>query len=634
MNQENFRPSINGLRGIAVLMVVLFHWSHIRGGFTGVDVFFVISGYLISGHIFRELSENRFSFANFYAKRTRRIIPSLLVILIFSGLLGWFRIFDDQFIVLGKHIQAGALFLSNFRLYGESGYFDSAVETKPLLHLWSLAIEEQFYLVWPILLWASFKLFKSVRGFVVSATLLSFLANIYLSTHNTEMDFYLLPSRLWELSFGYLVFDSRNRFRSFYDSNYAQIGGLLLILIGCFTIRGQVGYPGIAALIPVLGAGLILGATEEGWVNRRVLNNRFLGFFGTISFTLYLWHWPLFSFMKSILLKDSMIALTTTTLLLSYFTHRLIEKPLMRFPVTDKNRVRIIFIGIAALTTIAIFGTLIGNGTIHSRMRASSLPAAIDTRTGLNCGIDASEGHVFSPDDLKTCEQIRFPGAPVILFLGDSHAGCLTDGMTAFAEKNHFNFVPFTALYCTPLSTHDRRPACRAFNQYLENWITKWKPDLIILAANHLFWNDNDGYAENVPYKKFVVTKLEEFKKITGKEVLLVGQNPTWQISLTRVLNIAFLAKGLRVPTRTFQGIGEDSLEFDSLLKDEASSQEIPYFSIKDEICTNEGCRVRVGDHLESDLMEFDYGHLSHQGSLYVVENGLGTKIKTLIKSR
>ena len=151
------------------------------------------------------------------------------------------------------------------------------------------------------------------------------------------------------------------------------------------------------------------------------------------------------------------------------------------------------------------------------------------------------------------------------------------------------------------------------------------------MDTNFLIWRDEDVYNEPIPFEKFVLSRLQEFKRVTGKEVLLVGQNPTWQLSLTRVLNVAFLARGHAVPDRTFQGISEDSIELDPVVKKEASRAGIPYFSIKDEICNTDGCRVRVGDHLESDLVEFDYGHLSHQGSLYVVRNGLGEKVKTLL---
>lgn len=613
-------------------MVVLFHWSHVKGGFTGVDLFFVISGYLISGHILRDLSEERFSFAAFYAKRTRRIIPSLIVILSFAVAVGWFWSFTPEFRLIGRHVQSGALFVSNFRLYGESGYFDNAAETKPLLHLWSLAIEEQFYLIWPLLLWVSFKLFKRAEYAVSILILGSFAANIYLSTHNSEMDFYLLPSRLWELAAGGAVYLTQDRLRKFYDSGWVQSSALALIFYGFFRVSGQQGYPGVKALIPVVGAGLLLGASEGAVISRKVLSTRVLGFFGTISYTLYLWHWSLYSFMKTLVLNDAMILLSVLTLGFSYLTHRFIEKPLMKYPVTKGNRVRITTLGIGALLVLAGVGTLIGNGVIPGRLKTSSLPDLIDHRTGLSCGINGDSGQPFNAESFKPCEAIRFPGAPVVLFLGDSHAGSLNDGMAAFASENHFNLVSMNAIYCVPLSVHDRREVCNQFNRYVEEWIKKVKPDLVVFDSYYLFWHDNDGYLESQPYQEFVRSRLLEFKKWTAREVLMVGENPTWHISLSRVLNVAFLGNGLPVPERTYIGISKDSLEWDQIMRDEARAGAIPYFSIKDQACNSEGCLVRVGDRLESDLMDYDYGHLTHEGSLFIVKNGLGAKIKELLR--
>ena len=261
------------------------------------------------------------------------------------------------------------------------------------------------------------------------------------------MDFYLLPSRLWELAFGYLILSSRSRLQRFYDSAFAQVAGLFLILFGCVTISGQMGFPGWKALVPVIGAGLLLGASEEGLVNATVMSSRFLGFFGTISYVLYLWHWSLFSFMKSLMLSDHMIALTVATIVLSHVTHRLIEKPLMRLPVTAGSRAKMILTGIAVLSGIAVVGGLVGNGTIHGRMQTASLPTPVDPRTGQDCGIDAGFGNKFSPDALKSCDVIRYPGRPVILLTGDSHAESLNDGLDEFAKENRINLITFTAVF-------------------------------------------------------------------------------------------------------------------------------------------------------------------------------------------
>ena len=604
MQKESFRASINGLRGLAILMVVFYHWSHLKGGFTGVDVFFVISGYLISAIIFRDLTKDQFSFAGFYAKRTRRIIPSLIVILLFAIGIGWFRYFSDQFLILGKHIQAGALFLSNFRLYSEAGYFDAAAETKLLLQLWSLAVEEQFYLFWPVFLWASYKIFRSVLGAMLFTVVLSFAANIYFSTRDTSLNFYMMPTRLWELALGGIVFMSQPRLQKFYDSNAVQLSGILLILIGTFTIRGQTGFPGAMALVPTVGTGLLLGASENALINRSILSSRLLGFFGTISFPLYLWHWSLYSFMKSMTLHASAALLAVGTLLFSYLTHRFIEKPFMNFPITARNRIKVVLAGIAALSVIGIIGTLIGNGSIKAKQPNTFPLLKLKEAEGPDpgCSISADFGSAFSSTQLKSCGGRRFSGAPTILLLGDSHASSLSKGLFAFGEENGVNVIAMSAMYCTPLSSRDRRPACRDFNKHMNDWIAELKPDLVLLFAYHWLAANSENYDEPVPYPKFMAMRLQEIKKLTGKEVLLVGPIPTWQISLLRVVNIAFLSKSLPVPQYTFEGLSKEAIELDQVMKEEASHYQVPYFSLKEELCAQQGCMVRVGERIEADF--------------------------------
>src|SRR5262249_11722104 len=202
-----YRPDIDGLRAVAVLSVVGFHAvpSAVPGGFTGVDIFFVISGFLISSIIFGGLQNNAFDFLMFYVRRMKRIFPALIVVLLASFTLGWFYLFTDEYKQLGKHIAGGAGFISNFMLLNEAGYFDQAAETKPLLHLWSLGIEEQFYLAWPILLWTVWRLRLNVLAFIIAVALISFAFNIAASASEPAAAFYSPHTRFWELLAGSLL---------------------------------------------------------------------------------------------------------------------------------------------------------------------------------------------------------------------------------------------------------------------------------------------------------------------------------------------------------------------------------------------------------------------------------------------
>lgn len=202
-----YRSDIDGLRALAVLAVVIFHAfpTIVPGGFTGVDIFFVISGYLISTIIFESLNKSTFSFIEFYARRIRRIFPALILVLMSSFLFGWFVMLADEMKQLGKHIVGGALFILNFILWSESSYFDNAVELKPLVNLWSLAVEEQFYLVWPLMLWAAYKMRRNLLSLVVAICLISFFQNLYQIKSDSIGDFYSPFTRFWELMFGSIL---------------------------------------------------------------------------------------------------------------------------------------------------------------------------------------------------------------------------------------------------------------------------------------------------------------------------------------------------------------------------------------------------------------------------------------------
>src|SRR5262245_40012984 len=291
---HGYRPDVDGLRAVAVLAVLAYHAfpSLAPGGFAGVDVFFVISGYLITGIILDDLERGRFTYRNFYWRRIRRIFPALILVLVACLALGWLVLLPDEYAQLGKHVAAGAGVVSNIALWREAGYFDSAAELKPLLHLWSLGVEEQYYLAWPLLL----LLFRRHMGWMIVALgAASFALNIWMvGTHPTAA-FYLPFTRFWELLAGsYLAFAVRKE----NPSPYFSMVGAGLIVLGFILLEPQKAFPGWWALLPVLGAALLIRAGPQGWVNRRVLAHPAMVFVGLISYPLYLWHWPLLTYAR------------------------------------------------------------------------------------------------------------------------------------------------------------------------------------------------------------------------------------------------------------------------------------------------------------------------------------------------
>lgn len=369
----NYRADIDGLRGIAVLATVGYHAfpNWFRGGFTGVDIFFVISGYLISGDILKSLQTGDLNIASFYARRVKRIFPAVLVVLLCLIVIGWFALFADEYKQLGKHVAGTTAFLSNMILWKEIGYFDNAAHTKPLLHGWSLAVEEQFYLIWPIALWWTGKVRLNAGFFIAGAAILSFWCGIWLMQNGERSAFYLPHARFWELALGSLLayhathnhllttpkFGIKAVSGNFLSSILSGLG-LILIFCGVSMFSLEQSYPSWRALVPTTGALLIIVAGPLAWLNRAVLSHRILVTLGLISFPLYLWHWPLLSLMHIIRSEgpglDVTLPLIALSVVLAWLTYRWVEVPL-RFGYAGRLKVPLL---VGAMVAVGGLGWL------------------------------------------------------------------------------------------------------------------------------------------------------------------------------------------------------------------------------------------------------------------------------------
>jgi peptidoglycan/LPS O-acetylase OafA/YrhL len=321
ISQAKYRPEIDGLRAIAVVSVLLFHAFPKRfpAGFIGVDIFFVISGFLITSILLNQVGKGTFSYLDFYARRIKRIFPALLLVLGTTFAASWYVLMPDEFAQVSRHIAAGAAFLANFALWSESGYFDAAADTKPLLHLWSLAVEEQFYIVWPVLISLVFaKSRKYFFGLAVALWVLSFMVSLYLTYNSPTAAFYSPWGRFWELGTGgllaYLQLNSPVGSKDKLWSNVQGWLGAALLISSFFFISKADPFPGWLALLPVFGAALLIAAGPQAAFCRYVLSNRVFVFIGLVSYPLYLWHWPLLIIPK-IALGDNLTSITKAGLL-------------------------------------------------------------------------------------------------------------------------------------------------------------------------------------------------------------------------------------------------------------------------------------------------------------------------------
>lgn len=356
LNVPNYRADIDGLRAIAIIAVVLFHMApeYFGGGFVGVDIFFVISGFLITSIILYQLKNNTFSFNEFYAKRIIRLFPSLIIVLISTGLIGYFALLPSEFESLGKHSAAGATFLSNLLLFKEVNYFDSASEMKPLLHLWSLGIEEQFYIFLPLVLFISFKIKpKYIISILALSVVYSFSLNILKISNKPEYSFYLPQTRFWELMIGSVLgyfHINKNSIINKQLLNFLSTLGFLLCVLSFSIIDKNYKFPGFWSLMPVIGTAFLIFSGKNTFINSKVLSHRFLVSIGLISYPLYLWHWPLLSF--SYISRNNTppieerISLIILSFILSILTYKIIEKPLIKWPIGKKRKKSWIFLAV------------------------------------------------------------------------------------------------------------------------------------------------------------------------------------------------------------------------------------------------------------------------------------------------
>ena len=364
---SHYRADIDGLRALAILSVVGYHGfpQMVRGGFTGVDVFFVISGYLISGLILGDLERGRFSFRRFYARRFRRIFPALIVVLGASLLYGAVALAPDEFRELGKQAAAAAAFGSNILQWTEAGYFDQQAATKPLLHLWSLGVEEQFYIVWPVILVLAY---RRARGAALCASLLvlSFGANLVLTHSSPSAAFFLPFPRFWELLIGALLAHAAHSAvpGSHSSATHAWRAGLglALMLTGFLVIDADRAFPGGWALIPTVGTALVIAA-PGAWINRKLLSSKPLVFVGLISYPWYLWHWVLLSFARIANYGEEpprswRLTAIAASAGLAWLTYRWVERPIRFSSHRDAiPRGLIAWMSVCALAGIAVYAS-------------------------------------------------------------------------------------------------------------------------------------------------------------------------------------------------------------------------------------------------------------------------------------
>ncbi|NVO17678.1 MAG: acyltransferase [Rhodoplanes sp.] len=609
-----YRTDIDGLRAVAILSVVCFHAfpAAMPGGFVGVDVFFVISGYLISGIILGSLARGTFSFADFYARRVLRIVPALVTVLVASYAIGWAMLFPDEFRALTKHLAAGAAFIANLALRKEGGYFDGAAETKPGLHLWSLGVEEQFYIVWPLVLWIGWRLRHDPRIGILVIGAASLAWNLYWVDAATPKAFFSPLVRFWELLAGAMlaqaaVSGTGGPARPAVREAMA-VAGAALLLVSLVALDRSMPFPGWRAMLPVAGAVLLIAAGPGTLVNRFVLGNPVMVWVGLISYPLYLWHWPLLSFAGIATMQEPSVPLrlaaVALAVLLAWGTYAFIERPI-RFGSWRRLRI----------TTLSVALVLAGAGAWVTHLLdglPGRFPAEVEGLASYR--YDSVPFYRGGSCFLATMSEIGFPNcpapqqsatAPLVMLWGDSHAAHLYPGLSR-ADRP---LAQFTAAACPPLPGVDFsfRENCRAINDDVVARATALRPDIVILAAN---WRSYDWSG--------IDRTVRVLRDIGVKQIVLVGPVPQWRLPVAKALVRYALRGDGTYPDRMVYAMEPGLDELDQRLAETAARLGLAYASPYRALCDARGCRTFVGS-APAGLLAWDTGHLTAFGSDYLV---------------
>jgi peptidoglycan/LPS O-acetylase OafA/YrhL len=595
--QLQYRPDIDGMRAIAVLAVVLFHAfpKVLPGGFVGVDAFFVISGYLITSIIVKDLDRSRFSFTQFYARRVRRLFPALFVVLLSTLLAGVFILLPSQLSSLAKNTIASSFFGANFMLLSEAGYFDIDAQVKPLLHLWSLGIEEQFYLVWPLALWFTPKRWRTAT--IIAVMVASFVLNVSMVQSHPDATFYLPFTRGWELMAGAALVGisiKSDFLRGIAFPTIACIGtGLALAFYNAHTT-----YPGWAALAPIAVTSAAL-LSEGSVFNRLILSNPFAVFVGKISYPLYLWHWPLLVYARLYpfrpLTAFETIDIVFAAFLLAWLTYEIIEKPFRVYRIAG---VRSAIAGIAVSAIIGVF--LIANPPRFPELirQFVETPAEEPEWRMHECLlIRYDQGHEFS----SACIDRE---RPLVALWGDSVAASLMPGLRDLQSNHHFGIAQLTSSGCQPLlvKSVETDDDCLERNRSALRRLAEARPEIVLLNA---LWRTSADEMKPT---------IDALRAIGVGRIVILGKVPVWRGGLPNLIAVYYRRTGELLPE--VSPLLVESAPDEDRMRVAAAQLGVEFVSIRDQLCENGACKTRLGS---SDLVVCDWFHFTAAGAKYLV---------------
>jgi len=628
-----YRSEIDGLRAIAILSVLIFHAfpSALPGGLVGVDVFFVISGYLITGILIQNPKLTPTVLSNFYARRVRRIFPALIITLLLTYGFAYFALYSDDFKVLGLDIASGATFLANIRYLNGLGYFDTEAVFRPLLHLWSLGVEEQYYLIWPLIIFSIVKS-RYTLAIIWALIIISFALNVYYSYTHVMWSYYLPFTRFWELFAGGLLAVQEQK-GEMPKHDKLSLFGLILLVVACVFVDGDDHFPGWQAVLPVYATYLIIRHTELGIV-KKILSNKGLVGIGLISYPLYLYHWPLFTYAKITEINPSsasIMVLTLLAIILAILTYKYVERPIRK---TGKGWTIGLLIG---MLIIAIFGASayqrdgldfrevkyqlykqdIKNFFMHHE-QAKHYQADMEFKEPPSEYLQAleklashlknnafrkkqeeafktvnDEEHMCSSGD---CEKTSGNLKKVVVIIGDSHG----DNAYMAIKMTHpdLELHPFLGPGCFPIMKRYPDPAsrCAVTLKNARDFVQKNKPDMVILASR---WVD---------YYQPVLEDIQFYRQYTD-HIALIGPSVRFNTHVKRFLSRYDGESNIQNYINSY--LSRDKFRLNEEMRDFAKEQGVSFIDKIRAFCGDGYCKItKTGEELYIP----DKGHLNPSG--------------------
>ena len=507
MHNKNFRYDINGLRAYAVILVVLFHFGIIgfAAGFIGVDIFFVISGFLMTSIVIKSLDKGNFSLLKFYLARGIRIVPALFVVSTIVLILGWFLVLPTDYKALAKHTLSSINFFSNIVYWRESGYFDTDSHNKALLHTWSLSVEWQFYLVFPIIVALLYKIKKSrnfLLTFFILGTIISLILSIIITAKNPSAGFFLLPTRAWEMLAGGLIFFIPKEKVPY--KKPLEFIGFFLIAISCYIFSTDTLWPSYNAILPVLGAFLILLAHQQ---NSIFTKGSVFQWLGNNSYSIYLWHWPIVFFLHYFYKNDDYIFITAgiiLSIILGWLSYTYIENP-TRKKLSNLSIVKAYFLWFLSISILSLISIMIFKFDGVKNRFSNEINNISNTINDFNPRRDECLG---KQDDSQLKKCTYGDGPLSLIVVGDSHASAMLNGVIN-ALPNNTSLISFTISGCPTVKnlkkTNMPEYSCGErvkdiINDIKTNYSTDI-PILVINRANAIFQGEPENDKSNQPIR-------------------------------------------------------------------------------------------------------------------------------------